>query len=92
MLRVGDEPLQFGVIPFQCLSFPHPCGHDYRCWRSQGNKKLRGEKANRLTWQAESSSLLVSGLTTTTKDAEDLDVVAANCRYDGSSVIYQQTH
>jgi hypothetical protein len=41
---------------------------------------------------AESSSLLVSGLTTTAKDAEDLDVVAANCKYDGSSVIYQQTH
>jgi hypothetical protein len=52
---------------------------------------LRGEKANQLTWQAESSSsLLVSGLTTTAKDAEDLDVVAANCRYDGSSVIYKQ--
>jgi hypothetical protein len=58
---------------------------------SQGDKKLRGEKANQLTWQAESSSsLLVSGLTTTAKDPEDLDVVAANCRYDGSSVIYQQ--
>lgn len=51
---------------------------------------MRGEKANRLTWQAESSSLLVSGLTTTAKDAEDLDVVAANCRYDGSSAIVFQ--
>jgi hypothetical protein len=52
---------------------------------------LRGEKANQLTWQAESnSSLLVSRLTTTAKDAEDLDVVAANCRYDGSSVIYHK--
>jgi hypothetical protein len=58
----------------------------------KGTKNLMGEKANRLTWQAESSSLLVSGLTTTAKDAEDLDVVAANCRYDGNSVIYQQTH
>jgi hypothetical protein len=50
---------------------------------------LRGEKANRLIWLAE-SSLLVSGPTTTAKDAEDLDVVAANCRYDGSSAIVFQ--
>jgi hypothetical protein len=54
-------------------------------------QKIEGRESKSTYLAGESSSsLLVSRLTTTAKDAEDLDVVAANCRYDGSSVIYHK--